>query len=658
MGIDIASPAGPQHGEVPEPFSWAAGFAGDGRAQIVWLPLVDGAVFAFASTPQLPMGRRFVHQLAATRPEIVRTDPASRRPALAWRGAFVDRQHADLLVYVSASDDWWLLRWNAAASEPAFSGTRVGNTVGFGKAISDGRPFWAGDFDGDGLDEVLFYFPNDGHWFLGDMVGDQLTWTLLGTTPVSTFGTSYRAWSGRFTQAQRTEVLIAGDTGWWLVFGLEGGHWTSHGVGTTGLGPMSDGRPVWIGDFNGDGVHEVLFFRLSDDNWFMGRFVPSTPESATCSALRRDVETAKTTIAQLQADQTQASKDGDHDALKRIAKDLQHEQTVLTSKQQQMTQAGCAATAPPVFGSIVWHNVGNTVGFGHGAGADNRPFWVGRFSQTTTDELLFYFRGDGHWYRGALSGSAIQWTPAGQSSNVPGLTSLAINGTHLGNDILADDAGHAWAGDFDGDGLTELVYRLWRSETFFLLHFGRGALTGSLVVTPPVADRTIVVPEVVGHGLADAMSALAKSGLAGDAFALDGSLSNQTVVSQDPVAGGRVASGSHVRLGCAGQSVGVKTLHFFNCSKLHLHLWSSADGGQSWNDEDDVDPPASGGVSDCPGKDIDFDRKATVIVVAVDSQSFPDVAPNDPQFNAAGVAYLATFTGDPGGIEITAGKSS
>ena len=41
----------------------------------------------------------------------------------------------------------------------------VGNTAGFGHAINDPRPFWIGDFNGDGRSDILFYFRGDLNWW-------------------------------------------------------------------------------------------------------------------------------------------------------------------------------------------------------------------------------------------------------------------------------------------------------------------------------------------------------------------------------------------------------------------------------------------------------------------------------------------------------------
>jgi hypothetical protein len=42
-----------------------------------------------------------------------------------------------------------LVTWNLA-----------GNTAGFGQA-GDGRPFWVGNFDGQGGTDILSYYPGD-----------------------------------------------------------------------------------------------------------------------------------------------------------------------------------------------------------------------------------------------------------------------------------------------------------------------------------------------------------------------------------------------------------------------------------------------------------------------------------------------------------------
>src|SRR6478736_2404872 len=94
-------------------------------------------------------------------------------------------------------------------------------TGGFGHRINDGRPFWIGDFNGDGKADVLFYYPGDDNWWLGSVgTNNQLGWTLVGNT--RGFG---------------------------------------HGI--------NDGRPFWIGNFSRSDRAQVLFYYPGDDNWWL-----------------------------------------------------------------------------------------------------------------------------------------------------------------------------------------------------------------------------------------------------------------------------------------------------------------------------------------------------------------------------------------------------
>ena len=115
------------------------------------------------------------------------------------------------MFYYPGDDNWWLgshdgsqLQWSLA-----------GNTAGFGHGINDGRPFWIGNFSKSDRAEVLFYYPGDDNWWLGSHDGSQLQWSLAGNT---------------------------------VGFG--------HGI--------DDGRPFWIGDFNGNGRADVLFYYPGD----------------------------------------------------------------------------------------------------------------------------------------------------------------------------------------------------------------------------------------------------------------------------------------------------------------------------------------------------------------------------------------------------------
>ncbi len=96
-----------------------------------------------------------------------------------------------------------------------------GNTNGFGQ-VADGRPIWIGNFSRSDRAEVLFYFPGDGNWWLGSHNGTELAWSFAGNT--------------------------------------------------NGFGQVADGRPIWIGDFNGNSKSDVLFYFPGDGNWWLGDY--------------------------------------------------------------------------------------------------------------------------------------------------------------------------------------------------------------------------------------------------------------------------------------------------------------------------------------------------------------------------------------------------
>jgi hypothetical protein len=155
----------------------------------------------------------------------------------------------------------------------------VGGQPNFG-IVWDGRPFWIGDFNGNNRADVLFYYLGDENWWLGSYQGTGFAWTWGGNT--SGFGQVWDGrpfWIGRFSRADRDEVLFyyPGDDNWWL--GSHNGNqliWSFAG-NTANFGHgINDGRPFWVGDFNGDGRSDVLFYYPGDGNWWLGSYQAGT----------------------------------------------------------------------------------------------------------------------------------------------------------------------------------------------------------------------------------------------------------------------------------------------------------------------------------------------------------------------------------------------
>jgi hypothetical protein len=259
-----------------------------------------------------------------------------------WVGDFTGDGSADVLFYYPGDDNWWLGTSNKALLVWSFAG----NTAGFGHGINDGRPFWVGRFSQAARDEILFYYPGDDNWWLGSYDGNQLAWRLAGNTAGFGHGINDGRpfWIGDINGDGRDEVLFyyPGDDNWWL--GTWDGNqlaWSFAG-NTAGFGHgINDGRPFWVGRFSQAARDEILFYYPGDDNWWLGTY------------------------------------DGVQ---------------------------------------LVWSFAGNTAGFGHSI-ADGRPFYVSDFDGDGKSEIDFYYPGDDNWWIGAHDGNQIAW---GWQSNTGG----------------------------------------------------------------------------------------------------------------------------------------------------------------------------------------------------------------------------------------------
>ena len=244
-----------------------------------------------------------------------------------WVGNFDGQGGGDILFYYPGDQNWWLGRFDGNGS---LGWNLAGNTAGFGN-VADGRRFWVGNFDGQGGGEILFYYPGDQNWWLGRFDGNgALGWNLAGNT--AGFGDVADGrpfWLGNFDGQGGDDILFyyPGDQNWWL--GRFDGNgalsWNLAG-NTAGFGQVWDGRPFWVGNLDGQGGGDVLFYYPGDQNWRLGRF------------------------------------DGN--------------------------------------GSLGWKLAGNTAGFGQVW--DGRPFWVSNFDGQGGDDILFYYPGDQNWWLGRL----------------------------------------------------------------------------------------------------------------------------------------------------------------------------------------------------------------------------------------------------------------
>lgn len=148
-------------------------------------------------------------------------EPTLRRPKI-FAGSFAGSWESTLLVYDAVNMNW--SSGHFAPTGPV-TWTPVGNAAGFGD-IADGRPFWRGYFSALDREQVLFYYPGDGNWWVGTLNNNQLTWQNAGNTAV--------------------------------------------------YGNMADGRPLLMADFDGTARHVFLSFNPAQNNWMLGTMASGT----------------------------------------------------------------------------------------------------------------------------------------------------------------------------------------------------------------------------------------------------------------------------------------------------------------------------------------------------------------------------------------------
>lgn len=209
-----------------------------------------------------------------------------------------------------------------------------------------GHPSWTGNFAGGARDAILFYSPPDERWWIGtleggsSMGGGALVWTEVARRTIG------RTWQGRFTQAERDELLMyrEDDSSWWIARWSGGTfEWLDAGHTADTLGSLFfDFRPLfplrmlgWSGNFMNDpsGRDSFLFYNPLSADWTIGSWNVTT---------------------------------------------------------------------------LAWRSAGNTSRFGTNLEPDHR-FWTGRFSQAIGDEILFHYGGDANWWLGRWDGATLQW---------------------------------------------------------------------------------------------------------------------------------------------------------------------------------------------------------------------------------------------------------
>jgi len=140
-----------------------------------------------------------------------------------WINRFSGAANDEVLFYSPALTDgnWWL----GEITGGKFSWSNVGNTLGnFGSTVNfgnidDGRPIWSGNFTGSGRADILFYFPGDQNWWLGVLKSGKYSWKLVGNSRRFTQAWAKRAsWVSNFQGTGLDNlVFFSDDSGDWNI---------------------------------------------------------------------------------------------------------------------------------------------------------------------------------------------------------------------------------------------------------------------------------------------------------------------------------------------------------------------------------------------------------------------------------------------------------
>ena len=296
-----------------------------------------------------------------------------------------DVQHPNqtqLLFYYRGDGNWWL----GSVSGGQLTWRNVGNTTGFGNLMDGAHQFWTGRFSTSDRTQLIFHYRGDSNWWLGELAGSQIGWTLAGNT--AGFGNlldgSHPLWTGDFTAVGRTSLMFhyKGDSNWWLgtIAATKSLSWVLVG-NTSGFGNLLDGsHPLWTGAFQSAGRTSLLFHYRGDHNWWLGTL---NSTSQLTWALVGNTAGFGDLLDGAHRFWSGAFGGATDEMLFHYRGDANWWSGVIQG------------------GSLVWNLPGNTRGFGNLLDGHHQ-FWTAPFSGTKKTDLLFYDRDDGNWWLGTF----------------------------------------------------------------------------------------------------------------------------------------------------------------------------------------------------------------------------------------------------------------
>jgi hypothetical protein len=125
----------------------------------------------------------------------------------------------------------------------------------------------AGDFNGDGMDDVASFHPGSGTWWVTFSEGDERKTAEWGRFLPGTGWTNHVA--GDFNGDGNTDIASfhSGNGTWWVSIS-DGASFKTKRWAT--FNPTNGWGSQLAGDFNGDGITDIANFHLGNSSWWVG----------------------------------------------------------------------------------------------------------------------------------------------------------------------------------------------------------------------------------------------------------------------------------------------------------------------------------------------------------------------------------------------------